>query len=337
MLPLLDEEVEYMKEFIEEEVVRRIKAIEDREHQDKDTETKKAYEEQRKKMDELEKKMKIIREKDERLKRYMTEQRSNAKKLNNGKVRDDQTEKIKRLEKLLEEETKKREFLEKQWNETQYDEEWDNGKDGWESWYEDEEDLEPKAPSGDSSYEMVTPLPSSKDSPKVDDDEPKSEMAQMIKLVMEGQQKAVEFMLKQATKTLEEKDLLNQEDQRIKVLELEPLKELTEHNASLVCGDWLHRIEPVIKNMSKRSSKYWSRLDEVIDERYKEFLKMTPTERLKLEPMKDPELCKEGYSKVKAIIMEMILKSIPLDLATEAAQKRLEEPTELMLMIMTKY
>ena len=108
MISLLDEEVEYVKEFIEDEVVRRIQAIEEREHQDKDTETKKAYEEQRKKMDELEKKMKIIREKDERLKRYMTEQRSNAKKINNGKVRDDQTEKIKRLEKLLEKETKKR-------------------------------------------------------------------------------------------------------------------------------------------------------------------------------------------------------------------------------------
>ena len=45
---------------------------------------------------------------------------------------------------LLEEEKKKKEFLEKRWNETQYDEEWDNGKDGWESWHEDEEDLEQK-------------------------------------------------------------------------------------------------------------------------------------------------------------------------------------------------
>ena len=60
-------------------------------------------------------------------------------------------------------------------------------------------------------------------------------------------------------------------------------------------------------------------------------------ERLKLEPMKDPELRKEEYSKVKAIIMEMVLKSIPLDLAKEATQKRLDEPTEVTLMIMTRY
>ena len=35
--------------------------------------------------------------------------------------------------------------------------------------------------------------------------------------------------------------------------------------------------------------------------------------------------------------MEMILKAVPKDLATEAVQKRYEEPTDLMLMIMTKY
>ena len=84
----------------------------------------------------------------------------------------------------------------------------------------------------------------------------------------------------------------------------------------------MRRIRPVIKNMLKRSSKYWTKLEKIVDERYKGFLKLTPTERLKPEPMKDPELCKEEHSKVKAIVMEMILKSIPLDLATEATQKR---------------
>ena len=71
---------------------------------------------------ELEKKMKIIHEKDERLKKYIAEQRSDAEKskqekksrqntdflINSGKDREDQTEKIRRFELLLEEETKKR-------------------------------------------------------------------------------------------------------------------------------------------------------------------------------------------------------------------------------------
>ena len=83
MNALLDEEVAYVKEFIEDEVVRRMKEIEDRE--DRDNETKKAYEEQKKKMNELEKKMKIIREKDERLKKYMIEQRSNVEKIRKDK------------------------------------------------------------------------------------------------------------------------------------------------------------------------------------------------------------------------------------------------------------
>jgi hypothetical protein len=89
--------------------------------------------------------------------------------------------------------------------------------------------------------------------------------------------------------------------------------------------------------MSKRSSKYWTRLEETVDERYKKFLRLSPIERLTIEPMKDPELGKEEYTRVKAIIMEMILKAIPVEVSKEATQKRLEDPTEVLLMIMTKY
>jgi hypothetical protein len=69
MLPLLDDEVEFMKEFIKEEVIRRIQEIEDHEDHEKDDETKRVYEEQKRKMLELEKNMQIIHEKDERLKK----------------------------------------------------------------------------------------------------------------------------------------------------------------------------------------------------------------------------------------------------------------------------
>ena len=115
------------------------------------------------------------------------------------------------------------------------------------------------------------------------------------------------------------------------------MEEISNGNSSIVCGDWLRRIKPVIKNMSKRSAKYWTRLDEVVDERYKKFLKMTPTERLSLKPMKDPELDKEEYSRVKAIIMEMILKAIPKDLAAEAITKRIDDPMVVLLFIVIKF
>jgi hypothetical protein len=79
-------------------------------------------------------------------------------------------------------------------------------------------------------------------------------------------------------------------------LDLETLKEATEESASIMCGDWLRRIRPVIKNTSKRSSKYWARLEEIVEERYKRFLKLSPIERLKIEPTKDSDLCKEEYA-----------------------------------------
>ena len=50
----------------------------------------------------------------------------------------------------------------------------------------------------------------------------------------------------------------------------------------------MHRIRPVIKNLSKRSSKYWQRLEEIVEERYKKFLSK-PVEKLTLEFNEDEE------------------------------------------------
>ena len=131
LLPLIDEEVEFVEEFIQEEVERRLKELEDQDDHDQDKQTKKMYEEQKEKMKILEERMKVIHERDERLKKYIAEKRLQAEKeaqakkdiqnsdalINSG--RDSQKEKIRKLEKQLDEERKRREFLEKQWKETQ--------------------------------------------------------------------------------------------------------------------------------------------------------------------------------------------------------------------------
>ena len=89
MLPFIDEEVDFVKDFIEEEVTRRLKKIEDQEIAQKiDDETKRSYEEQKEKMIELEKKMRIIHEKDERLKKYIAEKRLNAEKSDKEKKKN---------------------------------------------------------------------------------------------------------------------------------------------------------------------------------------------------------------------------------------------------------
>ena len=123
----------------------------------------------------------------------------------------------------------------------------------------------------------------------------------------------------------------------MKMVDLEPLEEPTEESAAIICGDWMHRIRPVIKNLSRRSSKYWQRLEEVVEERCKKFLGSKPVEKLTLEFKEDEELDKEEYSKVKATIQEMIMKALPKGLKTEAIQKRCATPEAVMLMIMVKY
>ena len=68
-----------------------------------------------------------------------------------------------------------------------------------------------------------------------------------------------------------------------------------------------------------------------------EFPILKPLEKLTLKFKEDEELSKQEYSKVKAVIKEMIMKAIPKMLMNEAVQKRYEEPEDIILMIMVKY
>ena len=79
--------------------------------------------------------------------------------------------------------------------------------------------------------------------------------------------------------TLTEDEKLDQEDQRIKEVEFGKLEELNE-NASIACGDWIHRIRPVICNLSKSAKKYRTLVEEIVNERYKEHLMLSPVEML---------------------------------------------------------
>ena len=167
----------------------------------------------------------------------------------------------------------------------------------------------PDSSSKESSFVVVS---TGKESPSNDEKENEPDIMEAFNMVMEHGRKTVEMVLNaQKEKNTNEEDKLDQEDQRIKIVELEKLEEPTEESAAIICGDWMHRIRPVIKNLSKRSSKYWMRLEEIVEERYKKFLSSKPVEKLTLEFKEDEELAKEEYSKVKATIQEMIMKALP--------------------------
>ena len=77
-----------------------------------------------------------------------------------------------------------------------------------------------------------------------------------LKMVLEDNEKTLKLLMESSKgKGSTDEEKLDQEDQRIQEVELEKLEEPTEESASIVCGDWMHRIKPVIKNLSKRSSK----------------------------------------------------------------------------------
>ena len=102
-------------------------------------------------------------------------------------------------------------------------------------------------------------------------------------MLMENNRRTVELFLNASKdRSTSEAERLDQKDQRIKVMELDKLEEPTEEIASILYGDWMHRIRPVMKNLSKRASKYWTILESTVEKRYKRYLKSSPVEGLKL-------------------------------------------------------
>ena len=102
--------------------------------------------------------------------------------------------------------------------------------------------------------EAKTSDPKTKNDPKNEED-----LNYMtLKMVLETQQKTLGMVLGSATKDrssgMTEEDKLDQKDQMIKVTDLDKLEDLKEGISSIVRGDWIHRIKPVISNLSKRAT-----------------------------------------------------------------------------------
>ena len=60
---------------------------------------------------------------------------------------------------------------------------------------------------------------------------------------------------KEKNSSTTEEDKLDQEDQRIKAVELDKLEDISEGNSSILCGGWLLGIKPTILNLSKRTGQ----------------------------------------------------------------------------------
>ena len=73
----------------------------------------------------------------------------------------------------------------------------------------------------------------------------------------------------------------------------------------------------MICNLSKRAKKYWTLVEEIVNERYKEHLMLSPVEKLNKEFKDHEEADKEEFARVKVIIHEMILKALPKEIVTE--------------------
>ena len=63
----------------------------------------------------------------------------------------------------------------------------------------------------------------------------KKGLAEVLKMASDNNQRTVELILQQANRSTSEKEKLDQEDQRIKVMELDILEDATEESAAIMC------------------------------------------------------------------------------------------------------
>ena len=80
-----------------------------------------------------------------------------------------------------------------------------------------------------------------------------------FQMLLESERQTLEIVIGSNKKGngMTEEEKLDQEDQRIKEVELGMLEKPKE-NASIACGDWIHRIRSVICNLSKRAKMCWT-------------------------------------------------------------------------------
>jgi len=267
----------------------------------------------------------------------------------------DEQSQIKELQRQLHEEKIRNQELEKKWMESQWEAQYEEGHaeeddDGLNRWYEDEEKDQDAATGksanseglGSSTFSVIP----NEASPKGNDDSISTR--ELLKIMFQQHEKTLERVLNATTPTKDEAKkmesrqekeelILKMEDQRIKALELEELGEVTEGNSSIKCGDWLHRITPTINNLSKRAGEFWKEGLELVSRRYQAYLEATPLQRLEMEHIEEEIEVDEKYAKVRSVLTEMLLKAIPKSISAEAITKRLENPLQILLLVIVKY
>ena len=78
-------------------------------------------------------------------------------------------------------------------------------------------------------------------------------------------------------------------------------------------------------------------MERKVAEMCKDYLLLSPAEKINEDFKEDGDTDKEEFNRVKAIIHEMLLEAIPHDLVKETVQKRRTDPIQVMMLIMIKY
>ena len=95
------------------------------------------------------------------------------------------------------------------------------------------------------------------------------------------------------------------------VWELPRLGPTSEHHPALRCSDWIHKIQPLLHDLSPKAYIWWGKVMEEAREAYRKWLGATPLERLGIQGIPSSYLQGERFLRLESRALAMLSKAVP--------------------------
>ena len=106
--------------------------------------------------------------------------------------------------------------------------------------------------------------------------------------------------------------------------------------ATLLAGDWLTQVQPLMADVSSVAGPWWRRVVEATVQKYHMWLEAGPLDRLHVGPPQTHEL-PEGHDRLTQRVTNMLLEAIPDAMKAEAVATRQLTPQEILFRILKAY
>ena len=119
--------------------------------------------------------------------------------------------------------------------------------------------------------------------------------------------------------------------------ELPRLAPVGEAHAALRCADWVHKIQPLLHDLSPKAYLWWNRVMEEAREAYRLWLAATPLERLSIQGIPSEYLRAERFLRLESRGLAMLSKAVPQAVYDNALSIRNTTCVGILFLVLKAY